>query len=157
MATRALPEDYVAPTYEGDLAAWAHHQAMLLRSGQLHLLDRARIAEELDDVGSEQYDRWESALRLVMTHMLKWDYQPSRRSRSWVISIATHRRHAHRQVKKNPSFQSRQSEVSGEAYEDARSQAAIETDLPLKAFPVACPYSWDDIMNRSFDWPEDDE
>ncbi len=157
MATRAFPEDYVPPTYEGDLAAWAHHQAMLLRSGQLHRLDRARIAGELDDVGSEQFDRWESALRLIMMHMLKWDYQPGRRSRSWVISITTHRRHATRQIKKNPSFQSRQAEAVGEAYEDARSEAAIETDLPLKAFPVDCPYSWDEIMTRPFDWPEDAE
>lgn len=155
MATKFSPEVTPGPAYEDDLAAWSFHQAMLLRSGQLHLLDRAWIAEELEDVGSEQFDRWESALRLVLMHMLKWDHQPERRARSWTNSIAMHRRRAARQLKKNPSFQSRFGEVLVEAYEDARAETAVETDMPLRRFPAACSYSWDEIMTRPFDWPED--
>ena len=153
MATKFSPDVTAGPAYADDLAAWSFHQAMLLRSGQLHLLDRAWIAEELEDVGNEQFHRWESALRLVIMHMLKWDYQPERRSRSWTTTISTQRRHAARQLLKNPSFQSREGEVVADAYDDARDDASAETDLPLSTFPGGCPYSWDEIMTRPFDWP----
>ena len=51
-------------------------QAELLRAGRLSEIDPAAIAEEIDDVGEEQYDKLESALRVLMLHLLKWDHQP---------------------------------------------------------------------------------
>ena len=62
-------------------------QAELLREGRLAEIDAAAIAEEIDDVGEEEYHRLESALRVLMLHLLKWDHQPERRSRSWTLSI----------------------------------------------------------------------
>ena len=67
-------------------------QAALLRAGRLSEIDPVAIAEEIDDVGSEEYHRLESALRVVMLHLLKWDHQPDRRSRSWTLSILEHRK-----------------------------------------------------------------
>ncbi|KPF60991.1 hypothetical protein IP88_15810 [alpha proteobacterium AAP81b] len=156
MATKALRNStYIVPTYEGDFAAWAHHQAMLLRAGQLHLLDKGWLAEEIDDLGREQYHRLESALRLILTHLLKWDHQPERRSRSWSATIRTQRRHAERQLQKNPSLQARLEEAVTDAYGDARGEASGETDLPLKVFPENCPYDWDTIMARSIEMPDE--
>ena len=77
-------------------------QAELLRAGRLSEIDPAAIAEEIDDVGEEQYDKLESALRVVMLHLLKWDHQPERRSRSWTLSILEHRRRALRQIAEEP-------------------------------------------------------
>ena len=73
-------------TKEADLYSWALRQAELLRAGRLSEIDPAGIAEEIDDVGEEQYDRLESALRVLMLHLLKWDHQPDRRSRSWTLT-----------------------------------------------------------------------
>lgn len=150
---------YAVPTYEDDFAAWAHHQAMLLRAGQLHLIDRAWIAEELDTLGRTEYRTLESALLRVLQHMLKWDYQPERRSKSWVLSIMNHRRLALRQLEDNPSLLPRLPDAIASAYAAARSEAAVETDLPLQTFPDICPYGWDEIVNRpitlSGDDPED--
>jgi hypothetical protein len=53
-------------------------------------------------VGMEEYHRLESALRVVMLHLLKWDHQPDRRSRSWTLSILEHRRQVHRQLRGSP-------------------------------------------------------
>ncbi len=147
-ALRNEPTEYVVPTYKSDYAGWAHYQAMLLRAGQLHLLDRAWIAEEMDDLGHVEFDKLESALRLVLQHMLKWDHQPERRSRGWTTTIALQRIAAERQIEKNPSLKPRQDEALIDAYRAARSYASGETDLPLRTFPPACPYSWDEIMNR---------
>ena len=42
-------------------------------------------------MGEEQYDKLESALRVLMLHLLKWDHQPSMRSRSWTLTIREQR------------------------------------------------------------------
>ncbi|MFX7337201.1 DUF29 family protein [Acinetobacter baumannii] len=39
-----------------------------------------------------------------------------------------------------------------EAWEDARSDASGETDLPLRSVPEACPYDWAAIMERPFEY-----
>src|SRR4051812_27068174 len=77
--------------YERDLYSWAVEQAALLRAGRLGQADALNIAEELDDVGSEQYHRLESALRIILLHLLKWDHQPKRRTRGWRASILVQR------------------------------------------------------------------
>lgn len=155
MATRLRTDPERGPVYDEDFAAWAFYQAMLLRSGQLHLLDRAWLAEELDTLGRKEYRTLESSLARILQHMLKWDHQPERRSRSWALSIANHRQEAAAQLEDSPSLSTRQDEAVAGAYSIGRRYAAAETDLPLKAFPEACPYSWDEIMVRPFAW--DDE
>ena len=50
---------------KADLYSWAVRQAALLREGRLAEIDAAAIAEEIDDVGEEEYHRLESALRVV--------------------------------------------------------------------------------------------
>jgi len=137
-------------TYEGDLHAWAQEQAALLRAGRLDEIDAANIAEELDDVGGEQYDKLESALRVLLTHMLKWDHQPERRGRSWANTIRAQRLAVAKVLRKNPSLKARIDEALGEAYEEARLDASTETDLPLAAFPEALPYDWAAITEREF-------
>ncbi len=49
--------------YDRDLYSWAIEQAELLRAGRISEADALNIAEELDDVGNEQYDKLESALQ----------------------------------------------------------------------------------------------
>jgi Domain of unknown function DUF29 len=143
--------------YGGDLHAWAREQAALLRAGRLAEADAANIAEELDDVGNEQYDKRESALRVLFAHMLKWDHQPERRGRSWALTIRTQRRHVLKVLRKNPSLKASLGEALGEAYADARDEAAKETDLPLRTFPVDLPYAWDAILERPFELDPPDE
>ena len=78
-ATMAEPHS----AYRDDLYTWSCEQAALLRAGRLPELDVLNLAEEIEDVGSAQYDKLESALTVVLLHMLKWDFQPQRRSRGW--------------------------------------------------------------------------
>ena len=105
---------------EADLYSWAVRQAELLREGRLAEIDAAAIAEEIDDVGEEEYHRLESALRVLMLHLLKWDHQPERRSRSWTLSIQEHRRRAQRQLLRSPGLKSQLDDALTAAYEDAR-------------------------------------
>jgi hypothetical protein len=134
--------------YEDDLYGWVEEQVALLKAGRLSEIDAGNIAEELGDVGKDQYDKLESAIRIVILHLLKWDHQPARRSRSWVLSIEEHRRRIARLLKKNPSLKSSLDDAVDEGYEDARGDAIRETDLPAETFPHVCPYVWDVIVDR---------
>ena len=96
---------------EADLYSWARHQAELLRAGRLSEIDAAAIAEEIDDVGEEQYDKLESAFRVLMLHLLKRDHQPSMRSRSWTLTIREQRRRVERRLRKNPGLKSQVDEA----------------------------------------------
>jgi hypothetical protein len=136
--------------YKRDPYAWSLEQARLLREGRLDKVDAENVAEEILDVGRNEYDKLESALRVLLMHMLKWDYQAEKRTRSWENSIEIQRRHAMRQLRENPSLKSRTMEAVTDAYEDARRIASSETDKEVDESPGACPYDWDAILNRPF-------
>ncbi|MGH7246938.1 MAG: DUF29 domain-containing protein, partial [Pseudomonadota bacterium] len=120
-----------------------------LRAGRLDELDALNLAEEIDDVGSEQYDKLESAVRVILVHLLKWDHQPQRCSRSWQLSIAVQRRHLLRALRKNAGLKSVLDDAIAEAYDVGRHEAAAQMLLEDVTFPAECPYSWADIM----EWP----
>ena len=134
--------------YDRDLYSWAVEQAALLRAGRIAEADALNIAEEIDDVGNEQYDKLESALRLILLHLLRWDYQPQQRSRSWTLSVAVHRKHASKVLRKNPGLKPLAGEAVADAFDTARLEAADETGLEVETFPLECPYSWQEIMER---------
>jgi Domain of unknown function DUF29 len=142
---------------EADLYSWARRQAELLRAGRLSEIDPVAIAEEIDDVGMEEYHRLESALRAAMLHLLKWDHQSDGRSRSWTLAIREHRRRVLRRLRKNPGLKSQLDEALEAAYEDARLEAASETGLPLSVFPAERPFDYAEIMERPIVWPGDEE
>jgi hypothetical protein len=139
-----------APLYERDLHAWSLEQARLLREGRLEEVDAENVAEEILDVGRNEFHRLESALRVLLMHMLKWDHQPEKRSRSWEASIALQRLSALKQLRDNPSLKPRTADAVRDAYSAARLEASGETDLDVETFPAACPYDWDAILNRPF-------
>ncbi len=158
MSKSAVREETTRPAAkEADLYSWARRQAELLRAGRLSEIDASAIAEEIDDVGEEQYDKLESALRVLILHLLKWDHQPSMRSRSWTLTIREQRRRAERQLRKNPGLKSQVDEAMEAAYEDARLEAANETGLPLSIFPTRRPFEHSEIMQRSIVWPGDED
>jgi hypothetical protein len=141
-------------SYADDVFGWVEAQIALLKAGRLTEIDAENIAEELSDVAHNQYDKLESALRVILLHFLKWDHQPSRRSKSWVFSIRTQRRHIARVLKKNPSLKPHIAEAISEAYSDARDEAEEETGLPTKVFELTCPYDWDAILTRAIEFED---
>jgi hypothetical protein len=140
--------------YADDLYGWVEDQIALLKAGRLSEIDADNIADELSDVGNEQYDKLESAIRVVLLHLLKWDHQPSQRSRSWVLSVREHRRRIGRVLRKNPSLKPSIEDAMIEAYEDACDDAMRETDLPKTAFPTRCAYDWEAILNRAIEFDD---
>jgi len=142
--------------HDCDLYSWAVEQAALLRAGRLAEVDALNLAEEIDDVGNEQYDKLESAIRVILLHLLKWDHQPKRRSRSWWLSIQVQRNKVGKVLRKNPGLKPHIDEAVAESYADARLQAAVQMHLDEENIPLRCPYSWNEIMERPIRWPPAD-
>jgi hypothetical protein len=136
--------------HDDDLYTWVQEQVALLRAGRLDEIDAENIAEELGDVGKSEFSKLQSALEIVLTHMLKWDNQPERRSRSWASSIAAQRSEYSDVLADNSGLKSRRSEALLRAYRKARLGASSETNHPVESLSAECPYSWDDVLVRPF-------
>lgn len=152
-ALRSTPK---AAAYLEDFYTWTQEQAALLLAGDLSALDRENLAEEIACLGRSEFNSLVSAWRIAVLHMLKFDHQPSRRTRSWAISIASHRDNADGVLKDNPELNSRLDEALARAYREARLEASQETELPLKRFPQDCPYTLDEVLTRVFAIDPDD-
>jgi hypothetical protein len=134
--------------HRDDLYAWVTEQVAHLRAGRLSEIDAENIAEELGDVGNELYFRLESAVAIVILHLLKWDHQPERRSRSWTLSIAEHRDRVIRLLRRNPGLKAEIGEALEAAWRTGRRRALDETGLPDEAFPEDCPDTFAVVMER---------
>lgn len=155
MSRSAVKEGRPAPArtrYDEDLYTWVQEQVALLKAGRVAEIDATNIAEELGDVGKSEFGKMQSALEVLLAHMLKWDQQPEKRTRSRDNTIAAQRSEFTDVLTDNPGLKSRRTEALGRAYRKARLAASSETGLPRADFPVDCPYDWHDILERSFDY-----
>ena len=139
--------------YELDFYGWANEQAALLREGRLAEADIANIAEEIESMGRSEKRELVNRLAVLLTHLLKWRYQPGHRSGSWTASVRVQRQRLVRHLDDNPSLRPLLPGALDDAYADARIVAADETGLTEAAFPSSSPWSFDEIMNPDF-WPE---
>jgi hypothetical protein len=148
--TLTMPQSQL---YERDFYAWANEQAALLRAGRLAQADIENIAEEIESMGRTEKRELASRLTVLLLHLLKWRFQPKGRCSSWQASIRIQRRDLVVHMKDNPSLEARLSESIVQAFGNAVIEAAVETKLPDEAFPTACPWSFDQMMDADF-WPD---
>ena len=73
--------------YKHDPAAWSATQADALRRHAYNELDLENIADEIEQLGLSDKHEIYSRLVVVVSHMLKWQFQPTQRSPSWRASI----------------------------------------------------------------------
>jgi hypothetical protein len=147
------PEKTEKSPYERDFYTWAMQQAALLRERRLDELDVENVAEEIESLGRSEASELRSCLRIILGHLLKWQYQPTRRSKSWRNTIGRERDNYELILEENPGLKSRQLELFARAYRVARKDAARETSLALERFPPACPYTLDQALDEAF-WPD---
>jgi hypothetical protein len=140
--------------YDQDFYAWANEQAALLRAGNLSAADIEHIAEEIESMGKTEKRELVSRLTVLLAHLLKWQYQPERRGKSWLGTIRNQRLDVSDHLTDNPSLKGRLSDAIAAAYERARNAAAAETDIDDERFPEACPWSFTQFMDADF-WPDE--
>ena len=133
--------------YERDYSQWAEAMADLLASGNLTELDIENLVEEVRDLSKRERDSLLSSLRLIIHHLLKWDYQPQLRSRSWLVTVQRERSNVADYLADSPSLKKYMTdEHLDKIYKKARLDAIAETGLDM---PDLCPYTVDDVVNRN--------
>ena len=135
--------------YEHDFSAWLQQQAEALRAKDWSALDVDNLIEELETLGRSERNALWSHLRILLMHLLKWRYQPERRTRSWRGSITRARQQVARRLPQ-PSLHRELPDFITEAYADARRLAADETGLPLATFPETCEWTAVELQNLDF-------
>jgi hypothetical protein len=139
-----------ATLYEKDFSLWLETTAQLLRNRQLEKLDYDNLIEEIEAMGRSERNALESNLIVVLMHLLKYKYQPQKRSRSWLSSIFEHRRRLVEAFKTSPSLKRYYENVFDECYQYAMKQASIETGLPLEHFPNMSPFTSEETLDFDF-------
>ena len=136
--------------YEDDFEQWCYEQAELLRQRRFAELDLPNVIEELESMGSEQRFAFQSSYRLVIAHLLKWEFQPQLRSASWEITIGRERDNIEKREARNPALEGQAKQLVEDVYRSAVREAAKETGLPRDSFPFDCPYAVEQL--RDPDW-----
>jgi len=139
-----------AELYDRDFFEWTVRNAELLRSGRADEADLAHIAEEIEDMGKRERRELLSRLTVLICHLLKWQAQPERRSRSWALTLGVQRRGLKALLAEIPSLRRFLVENLGAAYTDGAAMAAAETHLPVEAFPSTCGYELDALLDEEF-------
>ncbi|OGT37714.1 MAG: hypothetical protein A3F11_00820 [Gammaproteobacteria bacterium RIFCSPHIGHO2_12_FULL_37_14] len=143
----------LAQEYEKDFYAWTLHNAELLRKGKLSEIDIAHLAEEIESMGKGERRELVNRLALLMAHLLKWKYQPIRRSKSWKLTIKEQRIQIGRLLEESPSLKNALGAKIKDAYEQATVIAERETALEENTFPKKCPFTLNECLNQKF-FPE---
>lgn len=136
--------------YEKDFYSWTQEQASLLRNQQWSQLDLENLIEEIESLGKQQRQELRNRLSLLIGHLLKWEYQSERRSRSWLATIRIQRLDVSELLEDNPSLKPYLEEALQKAYIKGVELAVKETELSRRTFPIECPYSLSQILEDSF-------
>jgi Domain of unknown function DUF29 len=137
--------------YEDDIALWAERQADVLRRRASNEIDWENVAEEIEDVARRERNQIRRRLVVLCVHLLKWQFQPKRRTRSWRGFIVEARARIAGLVEDGPSLRPYPAKALGRAYSDGRPEAEAETGLTK--LPAECPWTIDQVLDADF-WPE---
>ncbi|MBW4574163.1 MAG: DUF29 domain-containing protein [Aphanothece sp. CMT-3BRIN-NPC111] len=136
--------------YEDDFHLWLTTTAQQLRSRQLDQLDFDNLIEEIESMGASQRRELKNRLIVLFMHLLKYQYQPEKRSSSWIATILEQRRQLEFLLKDSPSLKPYYLEVFFDCYSQAVIDASAEARLPVNTFPVQSPFSPEEPLDSSF-------
>jgi len=145
------PDDTPDPAdYESDFSLWIERQVELLLEKKFEQLDLEHIIEELNDMAGKLRRELKSRLRILIMHLLKCEFQPERKSGSWLGTLAEQRDEIEDIIEDSPSLARHIQQYADRVYTAARDRAALETGLPRSSFPAANPYSKDQLLDSDF-------
>jgi Domain of unknown function DUF29 len=136
--------------YDTDYLQWIETTVEKLQSHDYANVDWENLIEEIADMGRSERRSLKSNLIVILVHLLKWQFQPEKRSGSWEGSIIEHRRRVKEALDDSPSLKSYLESIFIECYAQAIKQAKAETGLSVEFFPLVCPYQLPEVINDEF-------
>ena len=139
-----------AKLYDRDYNLWLEQTIQQLKEGLFDEIDLHNLIEELEGMSRSEKRAVYSNLKIVLMHLLKYRYQPSKRSNSWRSRIREHRQRLERAFEESPSLRGYFDDIFEKSYGDARKLAADETGLALEAFPAESPFSGEEALDQEY-------
>jgi len=151
-AGRSIVNSVVSPAadYEVDFFEWTQSTAELIRQGRLAEVDLEHLAEEIESMGKRDRREVQSRLIVLLTHLLKWEFQPEMRKTSWRSTIREQRKQVRLVVGDSPSLGRLPREDLPALFRSAVEDAIEETGLDANHFPSSCPYTPDQVLDSDF-------
>ena len=136
--------------YEQDFYIWLTENARFLREKNLAKIDIEHLAEELEAMSRREKRELISRLTVLMAHLLKWEYQSIKRSKSWQNTILEQRMDIDELLEDSPSLRYEIEHKMVLAYKKAILNAENETGIDKKTFPQSCPFSIEALLDKNF-------
>ncbi|MBP3221281.1 MAG: DUF29 domain-containing protein [Neisseriaceae bacterium] len=138
--------------YHTDFAAWAFQQAALLKDRKFDQIDWDDIIEEIESMGKAEHRDLMSRMQVLISHLLKWQFQPERRSSSWTNTVREQRHKIEDACDDMPSLKGdlKSSEWLQKAWSRAVRDAVDETNLPKNTFPQQSIWTVEQILDSDF-------
>ncbi|MBI1986828.1 MAG: DUF29 domain-containing protein [Nitrospinae bacterium] len=133
--------------HEQDQMAWLEEMASLLHEERYEELDYSNLEVFLVEMAQRERREAKSRLTSLLTHLLKFDYQPEQRSRSWEVTILLQRQELH-ELLESATMKNYFLTIIESAFANAVKRAAVETGLSETLFPTACPYSVAQVLGE---------
>ena len=131
--------------YEEDETAWLELTADLIAKKRFEDVDQPALVEYLTDMAIRDRREVESRLTLLLEHVLKYDFQPDKRTKSWKRTILAQQDEFEGIVISKTLHKHAQGLLS-KCYAKAVRRAAAATGLPERKFPSACPYTLERLL-----------
>ena len=136
--------------YEQDFYLWIQTTVQQLKENKLNEIDIPNLIEEIESMGRSEKRELKSRLIVLLMHLLKWHYQPEKRSESWRSTITEQRICIEGLLEDSPSLKPLLSEVFEDCYQKARLKASDETGIKLNFFPKESPFSLEETLESSY-------
>lgn len=140
----------MSKTYQLDFNTWTDKTAQLIREGRWTEIDTEQLIEEIEDLGKRDRRAVTSQLIRLLLHLLKWQYQPERRSDSWLDSITDARTQIELAFEDSPSLKNYLDGQLETSYQRARRQASQQTGIAIAQFPSVCPYQMEQALSENW-------
>ncbi|MEO7494370.1 MAG: DUF29 domain-containing protein [Massilia sp.] len=142
--------DEESPLYKRDFVRWLETQSAYLRAQQFALLDLDNLVDEIDSMAGNERRELKHRLETLTVHLLKCQFQPERKSGSWLGTIMEQRSAIEELINESPSLRREVEDYVHRCYRKACRRAAAETSIPIKNFPTENPYSTAQILDEDF-------
>lgn len=136
--------------YELDETAWLEQMSKLAAERRFNKMDHEHLSEYLSDMARRDKREVWSRLVILTKHLLKWHFQPSKRTKSWRNTIREQRRELSFDMKSG-SLRRHAEDVMTEVYAAALEDVVGETGQARNKFPAELPWTLDEIMKQDLE------
>lgn len=149
--TRGEIADDKRSLYERDYYTWALQQARALKEHRLEDLDWENLSDEVEGLAKTERRELRSRIKVLLIHLIKWQFQPQRRTRSWKTTIDVQRLEIQEHLDENLGLKPSVPEILAQAYRTARLDVSgrfLRRSDPQP--PVASPWTVEQVMDQQF-------